>query len=133
MEDVLLELDPICKALQAESVTGMVTESRELAEHGEFSRARDLLRQALQLDSKNQAARMLLEKVNAELRRVTIRPKVQKEVEKGASLLGEGKLQEARAAAEGALQMDSSFEPSPQSATVNPKRIRSRSASGRLD
>jgi hypothetical protein len=111
MEDVLLELDPICKALQAESVAGMVTESRELAEHGEFSRARDLLRQALQLDSKNQAARMLLEKVNAELRRVTIRPKVQKEVEKGASLLGEGKLQEARAAAEGALQMDSSFEP----------------------
>jgi eukaryotic-like serine/threonine-protein kinase len=111
MEDVLLELDPICKALQAESVAGMVTESRELAEHGEFSRARDLLRQALQLDSKNQTARMLLEKVNAELRRVTIRPKVQKEVEKGASLLGEGKLQEARAAAEGALQMDSSFEP----------------------
>jgi hypothetical protein len=111
MEDVLLELDPICKALQAESVAGMVTESRELAEHGEFSRARDLLRQALQLDSKNQTVRMLLEKVNAELRRVTIRPKVQKEVEKGASLLGEGKLQEARAAAEGALQMDSSFEP----------------------
>ena len=111
MEDVLLELDPICKALQAESVAGMVTESRELAEHGEFSRARDLLRQALQLDSKNHAARILLEKVNAELRRVTIRPKVQKEVEKGASLLGEGKLQEARAAAEGALQMDSSFEP----------------------
>jgi len=31
MEDVLLELDPICKALQAESVAGMVTESRELA------------------------------------------------------------------------------------------------------
>ena len=111
MENVLLELDPICKALQAESVTGMVTESRELAEHGEFSRARDLLRQALQLDSKNQPARMLLEKVNGELRRVTIRPKVQKEVEKGASLLGEGKLQEAKAAAEGALQMDSSFEP----------------------
>ena len=31
MEDVLLELDPICKALQAESVAGMVKESRELA------------------------------------------------------------------------------------------------------
>ena len=111
MEDVLLELDPICKGLQAESVAGMVAESRELAEHGEFSRARDVLRQALQVDSKNQAARMLLEKVNAELRRVMIRPKAQKEVEKGESLLGEGKLQEARAAAEGALQMDSSFEP----------------------
>jgi serine/threonine protein kinase/uncharacterized protein YbaR (Trm112 family) len=111
MEDVLVELDPICKGLQGESVAGMVTESRELAEHGEFSRARDLLRQALQVDPKNQTARMLLDKVSAELRRVIIRPKTQKEVEKGESLLGEGKLQEARAAAEGALQMDSSFEP----------------------
>ena len=111
MEDVLVELDPICKGLQGESVAGMVTESRELAEHGEFSRARDLLRQALQIDPKNQTARILLDKVNAELRRVMIRPKAQKEVEKGESLLGEGKLQEARAAAEGALQMDSSFEP----------------------
>jgi uncharacterized protein YbaR (Trm112 family) len=111
MEDVLLELDPICKGLQAESVARLVTESREVAEHGEFPRARDLLRQALQVDSKNQTARMLLEKVNAELRRVMIRPKAQKEVERGESLLGEGKLQEARAAAEGALQMDSSFEP----------------------
>jgi uncharacterized protein YbaR (Trm112 family) len=111
MEDVLVELDPICKGLQGESVAGMVTESRELAEHGEFSRARDLLRQALQVDPKNQTARMLLDKVNAELRRVMIRPKAQKEVEKGESLLGEGKLQEAKAAAEGALQMDSSFEP----------------------
>jgi uncharacterized protein YbaR (Trm112 family) len=111
MEDVLLELDPICKGLQAESVAILVTEGRELAEHGEFPRARDLLRQALQVDSKNQTARMLLEKVNVELRRVMIRPKAQKEVEKGESLLGEGKLQEARAAAEGALQMDSSFEP----------------------
>jgi uncharacterized protein YbaR (Trm112 family) len=111
MEDVLLELDPICKGLQGESVAGLVAESRGLAEHGEFPRARDLLRQALQVDSKNQTARMLLEKVNAELRRVMIRPKAQKEVEKGESLLGEGKLQEARAAAEGALQMDSSFEP----------------------
>jgi uncharacterized protein YbaR (Trm112 family) len=111
MEDVLLELDPICKDLQAESVARLVTESREVAEHGEFPRARDLLRQALQVDSKNQTARMLLEKVNAELRRVMVRPKAQKEVERGESLLGEGKLQEARGAAEGALQMDSSFEP----------------------
>jgi uncharacterized protein YbaR (Trm112 family) len=111
MEDVLLELDPICKGLQAESVARLVTESREVAEHGEFPRARDLLRQALQVDSKNQTARMLLEKVNAELRRVMVRPKAQKEVERGESLLGEGKLQEARGAAEGALQMDSSFEP----------------------
>jgi serine/threonine protein kinase len=111
MEDLLLELDPIYKSLQAESVGGMVAQSRELADHGDYSRARDLLRQALQIDSKNATARTLLEKVNAELRRVTIRPKAQKEVEKGKALLEQGKIQEAKAAAEDALHMDSSFEP----------------------
>jgi hypothetical protein len=111
MEDLLLELDPICKSLQAESVVEIVAQSRELAEKGEYPRARDLLRQALQIDSKNAAARSLLEKVNAELRRAMVRPKAQKEVEKGKALLEQGNVREAGAAAEEALQLDSSFEP----------------------
>jgi len=111
MEDLLLRLDPICKNLQVASVAEMVTQSRELVEHGECSRARDLLRQALLIDSKNAMARTLLEKANAELRRLTIRPKAQQQVEKGKALLEEGKIEEARAAADGALQMDSSFAP----------------------
>jgi len=111
MEDLLLRLDPICKNLQVASVAEMVTHSRELVEHGDCLRARDLLRQALLIDSKNAMARTLLEKANAELRRLTIRPKAQQQVEKGKALLEEGKIEEARAAADGALQMDSSFEP----------------------
>ena len=111
MEDLLLRLDPICKNLQVASVAEMVTQSQELVEHGECSRARDLLRQALLIDSKNAMARTLLEKANAELRRLTIRPKAQQQVEKGKALLEEGKIEEARAAADGALQMDSSFAP----------------------
>src|SRR2546430_8808005 len=82
MEDLLLRLDPICKNLQVASVAEMVTHSRELVEHGDCLRARDLLRQALLIDSKNAMARTLLEKVNAELRRLTIRPKAQQQVEK---------------------------------------------------
>jgi serine/threonine protein kinase len=111
MEDVLLNLDPICKNLQVASVAEMVAQSQELAERGDYSRARDLLRQSLLVDSKNTTARTLLEKVNAELRRVTIRPKAQLEVDRGKALLDEGKIEEAKAAADAALQMESSFVP----------------------
>ena len=63
------------------------------------------------LTRRNQQARNLLEKANAELKRILNRPKVQQFVDKGHALLGEGKLQEAKVAAEHALQLDSSFIP----------------------
>jgi tetratricopeptide (TPR) repeat protein len=111
MEDVLLRLDPICKNLQVASVAEMLAQSRDLVEQGEYTHARDLLRQALLIDSGNSTGRALLEKVNTELRRVMIRPKAQLQVDKGKALLEEGKIDEAKAAADSALQMDSSFLP----------------------
>ena len=111
MEDLLLELDPICKRLQAQAVIELVAQSRQSVEQGDFTEARDLVRQALQIDSGNQHARTLLEKVNAELKRLQVRPKVQQFVEKGQALLEEGKTQEAKSAADSALQLDSNFEP----------------------
>jgi hypothetical protein len=114
MEDLLLELDPICKSLQSATVARLVEEGRELVRRGNFSEARDLLRQALQVESTNIQARSLLEKVNTELKRVLIRPKAQKFVDKGIELLAQGKIQEARVEAENALQLDTSFEPAQQ-------------------
>jgi serine/threonine-protein kinase len=111
MEEVLLDLDPICKSLQAESVAGLVAEGRQLAEQGDYRRSRDYLRQALQLDSTNTQARNLLDKVNVELRRILVRPKVQQHIDKGQALFAEGKLHEALAETECALQLDSVFEP----------------------
>jgi serine/threonine protein kinase len=111
MEELYLDLDPICRSLRSESVTGLVAQARLVAEQGEYSESRDLLRQALQIDSTHTQARNLLEKVNFELRRVQLRPKMQQHVEKGHALLAEGKAQEARASAEAALQMDTNFEP----------------------
>src|SRR5260370_8280121 len=95
MEDLTLNLDSICKNLQEGSVAEMVAQSQELAEHGDYSRARDLLRQALLVDSKNTTARTLFEKVNAELRRVTIRPRAQLQVARGKARLDEAKFSEA--------------------------------------
>src|SRR5271169_1223081 len=111
MEEVLLDLDPICKSLQAESVAALVVQARNLSEQGDYSQSRDLLRQALQIDSTNSQARTLLEKANTELRRILIRPKLQQQIEKGRELLAEGKTQEARVEAEVVLQLDPTFEP----------------------
>jgi len=68
MEELLVDLDPIRKALQQESVSAMVKQSRELAEKGDIPHARDLLKQALQIDSTNFQVRNMLEKLTAELK-----------------------------------------------------------------
>jgi hypothetical protein len=110
MEDLLLELEPVYKELQASSIAELIDQSRQLMEKGGFTQARELLRESLKVDSGNSQARALLEKVNAELKRLLIRPKAQQHVDKGRALLGEGRIQEARAEAENALQLDSTFE-----------------------
>jgi eukaryotic-like serine/threonine-protein kinase len=111
MEDLLVELDPICKSFQSVTVLKLVEQGSDLVRQGNYSQARDILRQALQIESSNTQARGLLEKVNVELKRALVRPKVQQFVEKGLELLALGKVQEARAEAENALKLDTNFEP----------------------
>lgn len=111
MEDLLLELEPVYKEVQAHSVAELIDRGQSLVAKNEFAEARELLREAMKVDSSNSQARALLEKVNAEVKRLSIRPRLQQQVDKGHALLKEGKVQEARAEAENALQLDSSFEP----------------------
>jgi len=111
MEDLLLDLEPICKSLQAETVAQLIAKSRELIQQEEFSQARDLLRQALQVDFTNAQARGLLGKVDTALKKKLLRPQAQQLVENGSSSLKDGKLDEARALANSALELDSAFEP----------------------
>ena len=110
MEDLLLELEPVYKELQLHSISELIDQSRQLIEQGEFPQARELLRESLKVDAANSQARALLEKVNAELKRLLIRPKAQQHVDKGRALLAEGKIQEARAEVENALQLDAAFD-----------------------
>ncbi len=109
MEDLLLDLDPVSNKLQAQFVADLIQQSGHLLEQGEFAQARNLLRQALQVESGNHEARTLLEKANTELKRLLNRPKAQQYIEKGRELLEEGKIQEAKTAAENALELDSTF------------------------
>ena len=111
MEEVLLELDPVLKTLQVQFVVDLVAQSRLLIEQNEYTQARDLLRQALQVESSNTQARSLLEKANAGVRRLLNRPKAQQCVERGQALLDEGKLQQAKIEVEHSLEFDSTFAP----------------------
>ena len=110
MEDCLLDLEPICKSLQSATVAKLVSQSEDLVRQGNYPHARDVLRQALQVESTNTQARNLLDKVNIELKRILIRPKAQQFVEAGYALLQQGKIQEARIEADNALQLDPTFE-----------------------
>jgi serine/threonine protein kinase len=111
MEDVLIDLEPISRRLQAQTVEDFVQQSLKAFQEHEFEQARNLLQQAILVDSTNQQARALFEKVNTELKRLALRPKAEEHVTKGRAYLQEGKLHEANDEAGNALNLDSSFEP----------------------
>jgi len=111
MEEVLLDLEPIYKRLQSDVVGQLVVESQQLIEGGDFIKARELLRQAAQLDTAHSQVKQLLEKVNVELKRSQVLPRLQEMLSKADTLLKSGKVAEAAAEAESALKLDSAYEP----------------------
>ncbi len=107
MAEVLLEIEPVWENLQQASVCQLIAESETIIQAQEFSRARDLLRRALQIDSRNSRARALFEQVNTEVRHLEIRAQTASLLEKALLLQREGRYQEAQAQAEAALKLDS--------------------------
>ncbi len=111
LEEFLIDVDPVWKRLQRESVTGLVSEGERLVKSKEFGRARDVLRQAVLIDTSHAHAKTLLEKVNAELKRSMVLPELEERVSKAQSLLKDGRLDEATQEAKAALKLDSMFAP----------------------
>jgi eukaryotic-like serine/threonine-protein kinase len=106
MEEVLYDMEPLWENLQQESVSGLVAESENLFRAQEFSRARDLLRKALQFDSRHGRAKTLLEQVSGELRLIQIRSQVASILERAQQFQQEGRYQEAQSETESALKLD---------------------------
>jgi serine/threonine-protein kinase len=111
MEEVLLDLEPIHKRLQSDIVGELVTQGQQLFDTGDFSKARDVLRQAAQLDTAQTQVKHLLERVNFELKRGKVLPKLQEMIAKAQELLKAGKYSEAAAEGEAALKLDSAYGP----------------------
>jgi serine/threonine-protein kinase len=106
MEEVLFDFEPIWRRLQEASVTEMIAGTEELIRAKNFTRARDVLRRALQIDSRNSRAKTLLEEVNIELRQTLLRSQINSALERARQLLGEGRHAEAKTEAESALKLE---------------------------
>ena len=111
MEDVLHALEPIWKAAQQATVSGLLADCKELVVAKDLQRAQALLRKALHIDVGNSQAKSMLEKVSVELRRSEIQPRLQEHLSRGEGFLKAGKLREAKSEAEAALGLDSKHEP----------------------
>ena len=111
MEAVLLELDPICRRLQAATMAELIAQASQLLDQEDFARAHELLSQALQVDGTNTRTRALAEKANAGLKRMAVRSKVEQHLEKARALLQQERPQEAGVEVESALRLDSQFGP----------------------
>jgi len=106
LEDLVMELEPIARSLQRDMVEELVKQGQELIEKQEFPKARELLRTALRVDSSHGLAKTLMGKVNTELRRMEVYPKIQALLGEGESLLKDKKYDEARQRFEQVLAID---------------------------
>jgi len=111
MEELLSELEPVARRMQQESVGQLVTQSETLLNSGELQRAKELLKQALVLDTSHLHAKTLLDRVNSEIRRSEVMPKLTGMVANAEKLFEAGNLEEARREADAALHLDSNFMP----------------------
>jgi eukaryotic-like serine/threonine-protein kinase len=111
MEDLLHAIEPIWKAAQQATVSGLLADCQELVVAKDLQRAHALLRKALHIDVGNSQAKSMLEKVSSELRRSEIQPRLQEHLSRGEGYLKAGQLREAKAEAQAALGLDSKHEP----------------------
>ena len=110
MEDVLHAIEPIWKAAQQATVSGLLADCKDLVAAKDLQRAQALLRKALHIDVSNSQAKSMLEKVTIELRRTEILPRLLEHMNRGDGFLKSGQLREAKSEAHAALGLDSKHE-----------------------
>jgi len=111
MEDLLHAIEPIWKAAQQATVSGLLADCQQLLAAKDLQRVQALLRKALHIDVGNTQAKSMLEKVSVELRRTEILPRLEGHVSRAQGFLKAGQLREAKAEAQAALGLDSKHEP----------------------
>ena len=111
MEEVLADLEPVWQRLLQSDVSILLENSRRLYQEGDLLAAKSEILQILAWDPANSQARSLSEKISAEVRRQQIVPQLKSKVENAQKMLAEGHPEKAKAEAESALRLDSSFPP----------------------
>ncbi len=113
-EELLRIIEPLWRKHQRECMDFMLAQSRDLVRRGELPAARKILLQARLVDATRTVGREMLEKVNIALKDKLPPAEVEERLERARTLRSEGLLEEARAAAKSALDLDSKSEPARQ-------------------
>jgi eukaryotic-like serine/threonine-protein kinase len=111
MGDVVRDLGALWRQAQQDTVQELLAESQRLIEVRDFRGAQELLRRVLQISKTNTPAKILLDQVSKEVRRLEILPRVQDHINRARRHLQARKLTEARGEVDSALGLDSQFEP----------------------
>jgi TonB family protein len=109
-EELLHVLEPIWRKHQRECVDFMLAQGRELIRRGDLPAAHKILLHARLVDATRTVSREMLEKVNAALKDRLVPAEVGERLERARTLRNEGLLEESRAAAKSALELDSKSE-----------------------
>lgn len=109
-EELLRIAELIWRKYQRECVDSMLGQSQDLIGRGELPAARKLLLQARLVDGTRTLTREMLETVNSALKDALLPAEVEEHLERARTLRREGLLEEARAEAKSALELDGKSE-----------------------
>jgi serine/threonine protein kinase len=111
IEEVLYDLEPIARRLCSEAAAVLIRRASELYEIGDLSTAKFTLNEAKKYDASHTNIKELLFKIQDELHRKELIPRLQGHLKRGREHLDSGALREARTEAQAALGLDSRSEP----------------------
>ena len=108
LEDLLFDCEPLLHELKHERARDLFKEAQTARESGRLETAQALLRQVVELDPSYSGARELREHLQAELRRATVRPRIEALSAEAREQLAAGNPAEALAKFEAAVRLDPS-------------------------
>jgi serine/threonine protein kinase len=114
MDELLPDLERVLKFLSDLYVRELLTQSEESLEKDDPAKAVEALREALQIDTANSAARALFDKARASLREQSASVRIHGILENAGAFIQQGNLLEARREAQTAIQIDPGYEPARQ-------------------
>jgi serine/threonine protein kinase len=111
VEDLLIDLEPIAQRLRTETAVSLMHRANDLCEIGELEEAKSVLTEARRYGPANTQLRELLQKVDQELQRRELLPRLHTHLKRARDFVHMEQYQNARNEIACALSLDANFEP----------------------
>ena len=111
VEDLLFDLEPIARRLRCETAASLIHRANDLCEIGEMESAKSVLSEARVYDPANSQLRELLQKIEKELHRKELLPRLHTHLKRARDFAHLDEFQNAQEEIGFALALDSTFEP----------------------